>query len=359
MSHPPVMLSLLLGALLVSRPYTGPEAAPLPEQATPPDVAASAEETRDVSQLRGPLGMLAWDPASRDVWVASPTGLVRVRADTGAVVKTLAPPVDDAFEEDILALSPDGNYIAAFTASEAVMVWDTRTGATTLRVTRPNWESVGYAAFSADSARIFTIWLSESARSEVARVEAFDVKTGRSLGTKRMREPSMLSDSPFMLLPVRHAGSHIYFDDLLMVASPRPIRACNDDDLPMAVAGELGFYEDDTVRTMHDCAVVRPRQTIIPVKAVELSMSTGARRVVYREGGKGERSFVLVDLERGVELARLGSMASDVGEFFALSPDGTWLAAAVHRKPEHLLVLWRAPAAGAAGRVITLRAQGR
>lgn len=349
------MLSLLLGALLASRPYTGPVEVPL---ATADAVAdpTSADITLDLKGVRGPLGAVAWHPGSKDVWLVADDTLVRIAADTGAIVQRLTlNAVDD--KPDTLAIAPDGKHIGVITGEATMTVWDVQTGKITIRAKRGDWEPDTYVTFSADSKKVFSMWFGEVRGDEVARVEAWDAASGRSLGTRRAQEIANGSDSPFMVKPIKLAGSHIFFDDIMMLATPWPVRACDGDALPVAVAGEFAYYEDDYVRSMRDCAVKRKAMSIVPAAVIDLSLSADTTRAAYLTPGKRDRALVFVDVPGNAELARLDLSETERWVYFSTAPDGSHVALSVRRnKKEYLLVLWRPEASGGVpARTLTLR----
>jgi hypothetical protein len=347
-----VLAALLLSAFVAGRPYAGPEAVEV--------VPAPAVEGAPivVDEPRGRLGGLAWAPDGRSVWVGAGSTLYQLRADTGAVIGRTQVP--DGDEIDTLVPSPTGAHVAAATVEDHVTVWNSATGKVTVRARRSGWMLDELVTFSPDGKRVFAAFYTDSPDAdEVIRIEAFDVASGRSLGKKRAHETPVWGNSAFEFRPMQLAGSHVYFDDLLLLVGPRPVKAC-DDDLPYAAAGELGWYGSAGVRALADCAIVRAdTSTLAAAKQDEVLLSRLGERAAYVRLEAGNVTIAAFDLIGNKEIGRLeyGDVTARTG--FALSADGSQVAIALnHREPDgglrQFLLLWR-PLATAEARLLALQ----
>lgn len=346
-------LQLLLWTLLAARPYAGPEAVTVPAHPAP-----ATDLVLDVREPRGALGPLVWASDNRSVWVAGGSIFHRIDADTGAVLTRLAIPGGE--EPEAAVISPRGTHIATITA-DSITVWDS-TGKITLHASRKGWMLDELVTFSADGRRVFAAFYNDD---EQIRIEAWDVASGRSLGTRRIREVSDGSDSEFEFTPVRLAGSHVFFDDLILLARPRPIRTCADS-LPAALAGDLAWYDDGAVRHIDDCNIVHARTpALTAIKTAQVELSARADRAAYVQRDEARLTLGLIDLAADAELGRLEFAGIKPSASIVLAPDGSQVAAALRRRgaddqTEQLLLLWRPLPVGAApARLLTLRVPTR
>lgn len=344
--------ALLLAAFVVGRPYVGVEAV----EVAPTPVSEGVRIVA-VGEPRGRLGGLAWAPDGRSLWVGAGSTLYRLRADDGAVLgRTVVP---DGDEIDALVLSPTGAHLAATTADDHVTVWSSATGKVTVRATRAGWMLDELVSFSPDGKRVFAAFYSDDPDvDEEIRIEAWDVASGRSLGKRWARETPLQSASEFDFRPIRLAGSHVYFDDLLLLVSPRPVRSCADE-LPYAAAGELGWYGPAGVRTLADCTVVRAGTSALePGKRADVLLSRLGERAAYVRHEADDVTIAAIDLIGDREIGRLeyGDVTATTG--FALSADGSQVAVALHHRaadgaPRQFLLVWR-PLAAAEPRLLAL-----